>query len=265
MTPHELINSGLLELYVSGTLPEADNVLISKMADEYSIVHEEIKRIENSIIAALENENYTISNQAKNKIFETIKVMPLNDETKIVSFNKNRNIINWAAAAMFLLLIGASIFITILSKQKNQLAVQKTQAETDNETLLSRNTFLQTAINKAANDLSILRSHDFKKIMLMPVSSNNHEMACVYWNPITHQLFVDNCGLANPGNGKTYQMWAIKNGKPINVGIFNKDMYNKGLQEFASVDVVESFAVTIENQNQATLPNLATLQVAGKI
>jgi Anti-sigma-K factor rskA len=191
--------------------------------------------------------------------------MPLSDETKIVHFSKSKNSINWAAAAMLLLLIGSSIFITILSKQKNQLAVQKTQAETDNETLLSRNTFLQTAINRTAHDLAILRSHDFKKIMLMPVASNINKMACVYWNPITHQLFVDNCGLASPGDGKTYQMWAIKNGQPINVGIFNQDMYNKGLQEFASVDVVESFAVTIENQSQATQPNLAALQVAGKI
>jgi cell division protein FtsB len=265
MTPNELINSGLLELYVSGTLPEADNLLISKMAIEYSIVHEEIKRIENSLIAALENENYNISDQAKNKIFEAVKIIPNNAETKVVALSKRRNFINWAAAAMLVLLIGSGFLISILSKQKNQLAAQKTQVETDNETLLSRNSFLQSSIDKAANDLSILRSHDFKKIMLMPVASNNHEMACVYWNPITHKLFVDNCGLANPGEGKTFQLWAMKNGKPINVGVFNQDMYNKGLQEFASVDVVESFAVTIENAAVAAEPNLAALQVAGKI
>ena len=235
------------------------------MATEYAMIHEEIKRIENSLIAALENEGNTISGDAEARIFKAVNVIHQSAETKVVELPKKRNFVNWAAAAMLLLLIGSGFLISILSKQKNQLSSQKIQVETDNETLSSRNSFLQLSIDKAASDLAILRSHDFKKIMLMPVSSGNHEMACVYWNPITHKLFVDNCGLASPGDGKTFQLWAIKNGKPVNVGIFNQTMYNKGLQEFASVDLVESFAVTIENAAIAAQPNLAALQVAGKI
>jgi anti-sigma-K factor RskA len=153
----------------------------------------------------------------------------------------------------------------MLGKQKNELKAAKTQIELDNENLETRVSFLQQAANKAAADMEVYRSHDYKKVMLMPVASSSHEMACVYWNPVTHKLFVDNCGLANPGEGKTYQLWAMKNGKPVSVGLFKQEMYNQGLQEFASVDLPESFAVTIENKDGASEPTLSALQVAGKI
>ena len=42
-------------------------------------------------------------------------------------------------------------------------------------------------------------------------------------------------------------------------------MYNNGLQEFASIDAVETFAVTIENKGGALEPTFSALQVIGKI
>jgi hypothetical protein len=265
MTPQELIHSGMLELYVSGSLNETDSKLIADAAMQFSDVKDEIQRIENALIAALENEGNEISNTAKNNIFKAVGIVQQTKETPIIPLPKKTKFINWAAAAMIVMLIGSGFIISMLGKQKNELKAQKTQIEIDKENLETRVSFLQQATNKAAADMEVYRSHDYKKIMMMPVSSSNHEMACVYLNPVTHKLFVDNCGLPNPGNGKTYQLWAMKNGKPISAGLFNQEMYNSGLQEFAAVDSPESFAVTIENKGGATEPTLSALQVAGKI
>lgn len=265
MTPQELIHSGMLELYVSGSLNEADSKLIADAAIQFSEVKDEINKIEQALIAAFENEGKEISDNAKNKIFKAVNITSEAKEIPVVQLPKKSNIINWAAAAMFVMLIGAGFLITMLGKQKNELKAAKTQIELDNENLETRVSFLQQAANKAAADMEVFRSHDYKKVMLMPVVSSSHEMACVYWNPVTHKLFVDNCGLPNPGEGKTYQLWAMKNGKPISAGLFNQEMYNNGLQEFASVDEVETFAVTIENKGGALEPTFSALQVLGKI
>ncbi|MFM2224508.1 MAG: hypothetical protein RJA07_710 [Bacteroidota bacterium] len=265
MTPNELIDSGLLELYISGTLPEDKAQLVAATALQYKEVEDEIKRIEATIIAALENEKHPISANVKNNIFAAINIINTDTEQLKVVPLRSFTMVNWAAAAMIVLLIGATLFIVEISHQKNELKAQQTQIQLDVDNLKTRLSFLQTASNKAAEDMAVYRSHDYKKIVMMPISDTNHKMACVYYNPITHKLYVDNCGLPNPGNDKTYQLWAMKNGKPTSAGLFDTEMYNHGLQAFADVDGVESFAVTIENKGGATLPTLSALQVAGNI
>ncbi|MEY4877127.1 MAG: hypothetical protein RL708_2276 [Bacteroidota bacterium] len=264
MTPKELIDSGLLELYVSGTLPESEGKLIAATALQFGEVADEIKRIEAALIAALENEEHIISPTVKNNIFAAINLINDDVQKPVVPLRK-WNMINWAAAAMIVLLIGATFVIVRISKQKNELSAQRIQTELDLGNLQNRVSFLQQASDKAAEDMAVYRSHDYKKIMMMPVSSAHHEMACVYYNPLTHKLYIDNCGLPNPGEDKTYQLWAMKNGKPISAGLLDREMYNKGLQAFANVDGVEAFAITIEDKGGAALPTLSALQVAGNI
>jgi uncharacterized protein (UPF0147 family) len=265
MTTQELINSGMLELYVSGTLNEADSKLIATAAIQFSEVKDEINKIEKNLIAAFENEGNEISIEAKTKIFKAVNVLDSIPQKNTIPLHKKSNLLNWAAAAVLLLFISSVFVILNLSKEKSELQSQQNQTKIDVENLASRIAFLQQASDKAALDMQVFRSHDYKKVMMTEVEGRPHQAACVYWNPITHKLFVDNCGLVNAGEGKAYQLWAMKNGKPISVGLFNKDMFNKGLQEFASIDSVESFAVTIENAAGATIPSMDALQVAAKI
>lgn len=265
MTPKELIESGLLELYVSGTLNETDSKLIANAAESFTEIKDEITKIEKAFILALENEGKEISSTAKNNIFNALGVANTSISNNTVLLPKKNRTTLWATAAMFALLISSLFIILILSKAKNELRAEQIQTKIDIENLQNRISFLQQTSDKALADMEIFRSHDYKKIMMAEVQGSHHQAACVYWNPITHKLFVDNCGLVNPGIGKTYQLWAMKNGKPISVGLFNQEMFNKGLQEFALIDSAESFAVTIENAGGSTLPTLTALQVLGKV
>ena len=149
-------------------------------------------------------------------------------------------------------------------KQRNDLHASLFQMKSEEEQLKWQNENLQKTVQKDFEDSKIFRSHDFQRIALASVSGE-HKMVCVYWNNITHQVFLDNCGLQNPGDGKVYQLWAMKDGKPIDAGTFDKTSFHSNLQNMKAIDNAQAFAVTIENNGGSSVPTLSTMQVLGKI
>lgn len=262
MTPKELIESGNLEMYVAGTLGEQDAALVYQSIQSFPEVKKEVERIEAAMIAALENENNIPSSSVKEKLFAELKLKQ--NDFKAVSLPKKNYFWQYSAAAMLLLLIGSGILISSLMKQRSDLHASIFQMKSDEEQLKWQNEDLQKSVEKDFADLKVFRSHDYKKIMLASVSGE-HKMVCVYWNAITHQVYLDNCGLQNPGDGKVYQLWAMKDGKPVDAGVFDKNTFNSGLQAMKAIDTAQAFAVTIENAGGAGVPTLSAMQVLGKI
>ncbi len=262
MTPKELIKSGNLELFVAGNLNEADTHLVYEAMQSFPDVQKEVERIEQAMIVALEHEDKNPSSAVKENILKELNLANSN----ILEFVPKKKSFFWqyAAAAMLLLLIGSGFLISNLMKQRSDLHASLFQMKSDDEQLKWQNENLQKSVEKDFSDLKVFRSHDFKRVGLASVSGE-HKMVCVYWNNVTHQLYLDNCGLADPGNGKVYQLWAMKDGKPIDVGLFDKNTFNNGLQAMKEVDVAQAFAVTIENAGGASIPTLSTMQVLGKI
>ena len=120
MTPKDLIASGLLELYVSGTLNDSDCRLVSQAAAAFPEVQQEIDAIQNSFIAALENEQLVPSAKVELQIFASLNLKNNNSatENKVRSLPRN-SFWQWSAAAMLLVLIGAGLVISNLVNQKN--------------------------------------------------------------------------------------------------------------------------------------------------
>jgi anti-sigma-K factor RskA len=259
MTPKELIESGNLEMFVAGTLNEQDSLLVSNAIKEFPEVKNEVARIEQAMIAALENEEKFPSSQVKEKLFNELHL-----SKNTIKQPKANYFWQYSAAAMLLVLIGAGFLIYNLIHQRNELHAEVFELKNDVEGLENKSKEFENAIAKNFTDLKVYRSHDFKKSMLMSTSADN-KMVCVYWNPISKEIFLDNCGLENPGNGKVYQLWAMKDGVPVSLGTFDKASYNNGLQKMNEVAKVDKFAVTIENAGGASIPTLSTMQVIGKI
>ncbi len=262
MTPKELIESGNLELFVAGNLNEADTHLVYEAMQSFPEVKKEIERIEQAMIEALEHENKIPSSVVKENILKELNLTNHN----ILELTPKKKSFFWqySAAAMLLLLIGAGFLVSNLMKQRSDLHASLFQIKSDDEQLKWQNENLQKSVAKDFADLTIFRSHDYKRIALTSVSGE-HKMVCVYWNAVTHQVYLDNCGLQNPGEGKVYQLWAMKDGKPINAGVFDKNTFNNGLQAMKAIDTAQAFAVTIENTGGASIPTLSTMQVLGKI
>jgi anti-sigma-K factor RskA len=90
-------------------------------------------------------------------------------------------------------------------------------------------------------------------------------LATVYWNKSSKQVFLLANNLPQPAAGKQYQLWAIVDGKPVDMGVFDSNTGTADLlQKMKSVDNAEMFAITLENKGGSPVPTMDQMYVAGK-
>jgi anti-sigma-K factor RskA len=66
-----------------------------------------------------------------------------------------------------------------------------------------------------------------------------------------------------PPADKQYQLWALKNGKPIDAGVFEMDTEMHMMP--VTIADADAFAITLEKKGGSPAPTLSQLYVMGKI
>jgi anti-sigma-K factor RskA len=84
----------------------------------------------------------------------------------------------------------------------------------------------------------------------------------VYWDKSTGQVYVYASKLPTPEAGKQYQLWALKDGKPVDAGVFD---INGELQQMKRITEADAFAVTLEPVGGSETPTLELLYVVGGV
>ena len=262
MPTQELINSGLLELYVAGVLSDKEARMITEAAALHPEVKAEIDAIENQLIRTLDQGTAAPGKELKEAIWDEIK----DDAVKNIKpiSTKLRRWQIFAAAASVLFIINC-FTIAWLANSRGSFKKQYQQAAIHEMKLLHEHEEQahQLAMNSA--DLKILRSHDFKKSTLKAINTDNPSMICVYYNPKTKAVWVDNCGLNTPAADKQYQLWAMVNGKPVDAGLLDEHFHDNGLQALKPMSNAAAFAITLEPKGGSSVPTMTQLQVIGSI
>jgi anti-sigma-K factor RskA len=60
-------------------------------------------------------------------------------------------------------------------------------------------------------------------------------------------------------------LWALVDGKPVDLGVFDADDTLIGLKAMKSIGVLQTFAVTLEPRGGSVAPTLEKLMVLGNI
>jgi len=123
-----------------------------------------------------------------------------------------------------------------------------------------------TKINEDLKDvqkeMSVLINPDFKKIILNGTENAPQHLAVVYWSTKQNKIFFNSASLGELSQNQQYQLWAIKDGKPVDAGVFDP---NSGiLRLMKKIVAAEAFAVTIEKRGGSSSPTLSTMQVYGE-
>ena len=100
------------------------------------------------------------------------------------------------------------------------------------------------------------------------VSMNGQEiaptsLASVYWNPQVKKSYLEIKNLPVPPSGKQYQLWAIVDGAPVDMGVFNLTDGLGELQEVPFIENPQAFAVTLEEAGGSPTPTLDQMYVLG--
>lgn len=261
MNSKEYIASGILELYVAGTLSKKENEEVHAMMQKYPEVKQEVLSIEAAIVAL----TATTAHKDTSGVFEDIKLQLDSTETDVIPIQKSRSIFRytgWAAA----IILGIGLIYSVLKTNNLQSEIEVVKSERE---------ALKEQIYKANNDLtaatellSVLRTKDIISVPLGGQTVSPESYAKVYWDKNTNSVYLDLQGLPEPPKGKVYQVWSLTLNPltPTSLGIIEEFSTDKDkVFDLENTNESEAFGITLEPAGGSESPTLEQLYTLGVV
>ena len=266
MDIQEYIESGIIESYVLGMASIGEAAELEMLAQQ----HPEIMQVADAFAALLAknvNDNSIAPPPAlKSKIFAVLENEFATETTKserkpasVINISDNISITNkqtdfwkYMAAASIILFAISGVFnyyfynnYKLVNTKYQALLIDKTSLQANNDTYKA-----------------IFKSADIKAIKMAGVAGKETNLATVYWNQKTNEVYLSNNNLQQTPKGKQYQLWAIVDGKPVDAGIIGSC---DGLCKMKNISNPQAFAVTLEKEGGSPTPTLTDMFVIGNI
>ncbi len=261
MDVEKYIASGILELYVAGTLSEKENLEIANYAKEYPEIKKEIEEIEASILE--------LSRKASPGYHYSFKALMnrINGEVKVVEMNEKRSTpflsyMGWAAS--ILLAIG----LFWMYQQNQDLKSNIEVVEKQNVDLEQQIADTDSSLEQTQELLNTLRDKNISVIPLGGQDVSPTSYAKAYWNKQEEKVFIDAKGLPEPPDGFVYQVWSLKLSPltPTSMGLL-EDFATDENKVFAlnNPNESEAFGITLEPAGGSESPTLEQLYTLGVV
>jgi anti-sigma-K factor RskA len=261
MEVRSYIESGILELYVFGTLSETENQEVAQMAEKHPEIQEEIISIEKAVISL----SYSMAPYLSAANYDRIRESLIEKHGKVVEMQPENNValfVGWAAAVV--LMVGIAWQYTQLDAAKNQIAT----VETEKDTLVKELNTVKLFQSQTERMLAVVRDQNSTVVALGGQAVSPESKAKVYWNQDTHTVYVDAAGLPEPPDGFVYQVWSLKLNPltPTSIGLLDNFKGNDSrLFAVSNASEEEAFGITLEPAGGSVSPNLEQLYTLGKV
>ncbi len=261
MNIEEYIASGILEAYVLGGLDPKEIQEVETMASRYPEVKKEILSLQETFETYAESTAVKPRPELKHKIMEQLSS---NDD---VSEQKNVYKLSYykyaTAASVALMIVCGSMALFFWSKwqgAEERLVVLEEQTNRYADQINKAN----YKIDQLAGNFEILRDTSVVKVTMKGVASSPGSVALVFWNKNTNEVFIDAGNLPEAPEGMQYQLWALKDGQPVDAGVFETSTHT-GLQKVKPIDGAQAYAVTLEKKGGSAAPTLSAMYVFGEV
>lgn len=253
MRKEELIESGLLELYLLGKTNTEETVLVEKNLIEKE-VQLELNRIERALLEEANRQEPKPSEAVKLRLDKTLDFQRQN---RVIRLNVSKQQ-NWVAAAGVALIVSLSVNMLQYTSHKNT-KLQLAEAKNINEVLS-----LEVGLAKDDNEhlSSIVSFFEHGKIEGIPIkcTTTGHVWGRIYWDKETGKTSIIPNELPKINADQSYQLWAVINGKPVDLGVIPGE--NIGTEHFTMLKQAvkpEAFCITIEPLGGKEKPTLEKL------
>jgi anti-sigma-K factor RskA len=257
MSNKELITSGLIEAYVLGVCTSQEKASIEAMRLQYVDVNEAILQFETVLEKKFTDEAMPIPTQLDNKIVQSFSQLQINKTAEATPLPQAPiRKMNWykPLAAAALLFLGASAIFnytqyTTIKQQKNELTIA--QQKNSN--------------NLPASDFAVMTNRSITPVAMYGVGLHAICRCTMFWNKETGMAYIMVHHLPNAPQGRSYQLWAMVNGKAVNAGVVDAGIRNRFIAMPNIPDNATAFIVTLENANGSPTPTQQETYLAGKI
>ena len=255
------IESGILENYVLGLTSEKESQEVQEYAAKYPEIREELDEIERSLELYAESGKIKAPPHLEAKILEKIDDSSATSQNDQPAKGTNNG---------FSLLLGILLLIAALGAfwlYNSNLALEEASDDLQTQLHSLRNDCEQSKIELQLlrDELEIIRAGGNETIIMKGTDKVPLARANIHWNPETQKSYLDIINLPEPPSDKQYQLWAIVDGVPTDMGVFDIIIDSTILQEVPFIANVSAFAVTLEQKGGSPTPTLEEMVVIGNI
>ena len=264
------IASGILEAYVLDTLTPPERVEVDDLLVKYPQLAEEVKIIEENLEILAMSTGVEPPDSLKANLFDQLEE---EESTTTPSSVPKRKVVEmrpstsrtWnyvAAAAITLTLVSSYMAYDYHGKWKNAEDAYG-QLQAANQRMAEQYNQVNNRLDQLVTDIDVISNADFIRVNMTAASAGDDFSASIYWNAKTQESYLNIQNLRTLSEEQQYQLWAIVDGKPVDMGVF--DFNQEGLLKMKSVANAATFAVTIEPRGGSVNPTLQDLQVIGNV
>ncbi len=246
MNLDEIRNSGLLELYVIGSIDSDDLKIVEECLGLYPELKEDLKEIESALFHYAQIHGSNPSQEVRSELLNSIK-----DSTKMSSDNSKSNILKLLSLGLFI----STIIISFLYFQNRQ-TLSALEKEYDQEIIRC-----DSLENVNAGPMAILNDLKNRNNIIFEVeSTSNYPETDLYFynNEVDGKSYLKIHNLPNLEANQSFQLCSLKsNVNPIPLDVFESNV--DAIIEVQHVEASNAYAITIEPKGGSTSPTLSNL------
>lgn len=269
------ISSGAIESYVLGIADAQEAAEVQQLSLEYPEIKQAVADFEASLeVATFANAVPPAASVKERLLFalqdefaepivtaESAKVINLGS-SEIGSNNLNNSFKYLAAASVVLLIASAALNIIFYSKY-TKANEQVVALLNDKNSLTADNKSMQVKYLDLTTNLQLLSDTNVIKVSMKGIAGKESNLATVYWNNKTKEVYLLANKLPEVPSDKQYQLWALVDGKPVDAGMLSVDC--NGVCKVKNILNAQAFAITLEKKGGSPTPDLTQLQVLGNV
>lgn len=263
MNLEHFISSGKLEAYVLGLLSEREIAEVEQYIAHFPELKAELSSIEEAL------ERYAMATAIdpppglEQSILNTIRSEKITPSTSTNQVSKgSTSAWPWILGLLALAAAAAAFyFFSQLSDVRQDLQDAKDQNQ---QLLLDCDTIRQNA-QQTSQMIAYLRATQTRQIEMKGTALSPSSKAIVFWNDDQDAAYLDVRQLPEPPSDKQYQLWAIVDGTPVSMGVFEIGAQFDGLQSVPFIENPQAFAVTLEPRGGSENPTLEQMYVIGEV
>ena len=259
MNIEEYISSGIIESYVLGLASEEERAEFEKLCAIYPELVIERNRFE----AALEKhalDNSTTAPPFINmQLLETIS-SPATSPDETIAFSRKAPLlslkaIRYIAAACVIVLLGCGYFFYRLQIQNETLV-------NANKQLLARFNTTDSVLSSIVNAKKIFKSDNLSLVEMKNNAGGQASSANIYWDSASAAVYMVIKDLPPLPQTKQYQLWALIDGKPKDLGVFNATG-KRVILKMKNCKKATAFSITVEPKGGNTSPSPNSVKITG--
>ncbi len=272
MNLKDYIASGIIESYVMGLASESEKTEFEQLCAENPALVAERRKFEESLEHYAAEHPVQPPSEVKVKVLEAIG----NTDSRSTSFNSTKiitmenakssgsvGVIRFVAAASVILLIVMAAMYYHVSEQNKTISEQNKDLSSTNDRLKERLDTTQSTLDRIVQEQSVVSDPNALVVNMVGTTVAPKSSANIYWDSANTSVYLVVKNMPKLPSDKQYQLWALIDGKPKDLGVFDATD-EKVILKMKNTQKAQAFAITIENKGGSPSPDLKRLQSMGK-